>query len=235
MKHTLCLSFLLVCASLTAQPDSKPQIPAKDPGFLTNLTGEVYIEYRGYRGNQYYLNDWVKSDILLTTGEMIYDRELKYNGLLDEVIWLNTAIPGLFKLDKATISDFWLKNTPDNSLHFRRININESTNSHQADIFAEVGVEGKISFFIHHKVSILEEQTITRDGKLYPYKIIGPTPTYYLKINSGRYILLPRLNRKSLLKLFPDQKKDIVKLQKQNHINLKTESGFCEMIILLNK
>jgi hypothetical protein len=238
MKQFIVILFLLVYASLNAQPVSgnKENEGLKtDSLFQTNLTGEVYIEYRGYKGDQYYFSDWVKSDILLSSGEMLTDRKLKYNGLLDEVIWLNTAIPGLYKLDKASISDIWFKPALESPIHFKRININESSNPQRAAIFAQVVEEGKISLYIQRKISILEVQTITRNGKLYPYKIIGPAPEYYIKISSNKYFLMTSLNRNSLLKVFPDQKKEILKLQRQNHINLKTESGLCEMIRLLNK
>ena len=238
MKQFLFILILLVSSMLNAQTNSMNEIidsNKTDTVFHANLTGEAFIEYRGFKGDQYYFNDWMKSDILLSTGEKLYDIKLKYNGLLDEVIWLNTAIPGLFKLDKASINDFWLKPALDNAIHFKRIIVNESPNTHQADIFAQVAVEGKISLYIHRKINILEVQTITLDGKLYPYKIIGPTPNYYIKMSSNKYFLMTSLHRNSLLKLFPDQKKDIIKLQKQFHINLKTESGLCEMINLLNK
>ena len=237
MKQFLFILILLVSSTLNAQTNSMNEIidsNKTDTVFHANLTGEAFIEYRGFKGDQYYFNDWVKSDILLSTGEKLYDIKLKYNGLLDEVIWLNTVIPGLFKIDKASINDFWLKPAFDNTIHFKRIKVNESPNSHHADIFAHVAVEGKISLYIHRKINILEVQSITLDGKLYPYKIIGPTPNYYIKMSSNKYFLMTSLNRNSLLKLFPEQKKLIAKILNTHHLNLKIESDLIKLIGLLN-
>ena len=235
MKRYTYLFFLSICISLNAQTTSKNEAQEADSTFLCELTGETYVEFRGYNGSQYFNDDWAESNILTSTGEMLYGKKLKYNGLLDEVIWLNTDIPRSYKLDRALINDIWFQNIQDKPIHFKRIMIDEPNKSHKSDIFAEVAVEGKISLYIQRKISVLNIQTIKKEGKLYPYKTIGGTPVYFIKLSSDKYFSMSRLNRSSLCKLFPNKKKDIVKLQKQNQINLNTESGLCEMIDSLNK
>jgi hypothetical protein len=231
MKHYIFIILLLIYKSVDAQTIKPIET---DSLFSTKLTGETYLEYRGYNGNQYYYTDWVDSDILLSTGEKVFNKKLKYNGLLDEVIWLNTSIPGLFQLDKEFICDFWLKRSTDKPNHFKLMNVNDTIKNHKSDIFAEVIVEGKVSLYIHRQISVVDVQSIMRDNKLYPYKTIAPTPIYYIKLPTNKFTKLIKLSRISILKVFPDQKKKIRKLIRENHLDMRTENGLKEMIELMN-
>jgi hypothetical protein len=225
MKKYICFLFPIICISLNAQSDSL---------FQTKLTGEAFVEYRGFRGEQYFNAEWAESDILLSTKEMVHGAKLKYNGMFDEVVWLNTNIPGLYKLDRPLIKEFWLNKIASQPIHFKRINVNDSTMRH-SDIYAEVAVEGKVSLYIQRKISVTDVLAIPHDGKLYPLKFIGPTPVYYVKFPTGTYSVMNRLSRRLFIKLFPEQKKLITRLVRQNDIDLRTENGLSEIINLLNK
>lgn len=231
MKYYILIILLLICKNVDAQTINMTEV---DSIFSTNLTGETYVEFRGYNGSQYYNSEWIDSDILLSTGEKLYNKKFKYNGLLDEVIWLNTSIPGLFQVDKEFICDFWLKKVKDRPIHFKRINVNDTIKNHKSDIFAEVIVEGNVSFYIHRQISVVDVQSIMRDNKLYPYKTIAPTPIYYIKLPTNKYAKLSKLGRISFQKVFPDQKKMIRKLIRENHLDMRTENGLKEMIELMN-
>ena len=224
MKKLSYILFLMICVSLSAQTNSP---------FQTKLTGEAFVEYRGFRGEQYYNTEWAESDILLATGEIIQGEKLKYNGMFDELVWLNTTIPGLFKLDRPFIKEFWLKTTVANLIHFKRINVNDSTIRH-SDIYAEVAIEGKVSLYIQRKISVTDVLAIPRDGKLYPLKFIGPTPVYYVKLPDHSYVAMNRISRSLFLKIFPEQKKQLNRLIRENHIDLRNEKGLNEIIVLLN-
>jgi len=235
MKYTLYLAVLLICTSVNAQTNVPVKAPEVKTTFSPKLTGETYIEKKGYKGEQFFNKDWLESDILLTTGEEIHGENLKYNGLLDELIWVNTSSYQQFKLDKSFISDFWLKNETGSTNHFKRINVNEQKDVHSSDIFAEVGVEGKVSLFIQRRIIIVGEENIYRNGTLYLSESIGEKPLYYIKTPSNHYLILSRIRKKAFLNLFPEQKKDIAKIMKENHLNLKTESDLIQLIIMLNK
>lgn len=224
--YIISLLFLLVSVSAFTQTDSL---------FSTNLTGKTFVENRTYRGDQYYNTDWLTGDVLLSTGEIVSNKKLKYNGLLDELIWLNTVIPGVYSIDRPLIYEFRLKNFHNRVVRFVKINVKDSTLGHKNDIFVEELVKGNISLYVQRKISITDVMMIEREHKLYPLNFIGPTPVYFIKLSTDNYLPMSALNRASLLGLFPLQKKNLKKLATQNHVDLRTEKGLMEMIELMNK
>lgn len=235
MKHYICFAFLLIGFSINAQNNVTTKVTEVDSIFAPKLTGEAYIQEAGLSGNPFFNDNWLESNVLLSTGSMVYGVKLRYNGYIDEVVWMNSSNLELFKLDKSYIRDFWMKDSLDTPIHFRQINVNDSSASNQSEIFAEVAIEGKTSLFIQRKVSHLIDKISNTGGRNYYTKILEPTPLYYIKGPSNSYSKMGKLNRRSFLKLFPEQKKSISKLIKENHLNLKSESGLIKTIDLMNK
>ena len=224
----------MICTSIYAQPSVQVNASEVKSIFSPKLTGETFIEKKGYKGEQYFNKDWLESDILLSTGEEIHGEKLKYNGLLDELIWVNTSNYRQFKVDKSFISDFWLKNGTGKAIHFKRMNVNEQNDIHSSDIFAEVGIEGKVSLFIQRRIKIVGEENVFQNGALYVIESLGPKPVYYIKTTSNHYLILSRIRKNAFLKLFPERKKDIAKIMNDHHLILKTESDLVKLIEILN-
>lgn len=232
MKH-LYIAFLLICFSISAQNGVTSSITKIDSLFTPKLTGEIYFSEPEHLGSLFYNNKYVKSKILLSTDVMVYDELLKYDGYQDEVIWFNHANHRQYKLDKSFISDFWIRDSLNNPVHFKRINVNES-NSHRHDFFAEVATAGKISLYIQRRVVSPTNEAVSRNDKYYFIKVFEPMPLYYIQLPSNKYLKMSRLSRRSFLNLFPEQKKQISKLVRKNHLNLKTETGLMEIIDLMS-
>ena len=235
MKHYICFAFLLLGFSINAQNNVATGVSDVDSIFSPKLTGEIYIREGNHKGGLFFNNKWVNGTILLSTGAMVYGKDLKYNGYLDEVVWLNNTSFKQFKLDKSYICDFWIKDSLNTPVHFKRMNVRDSTASHPSDIFAEVAIEGKISLYIQRKISRMEDEIIQVDNGRYYISVFAPTPIYYIKLPSNRYLKMNRLRRRAFLNFFPEQKESISKLIKKNHLNLKSESGLIEAIDLMNK
>ncbi|MCE5175010.1 MAG: hypothetical protein ABFC90_09915 [Bacteroidales bacterium] len=235
MRHYISFAFLLICFSINAQNNVIKSVSEVDSIFSPKLTGGFYVQERQYQGDLFFNNKFVKSDILLSTGEMLYGELLKYNGYLDEVIWMNHTNYKQFIIDKAYISDFWTKDSLDHPAHFRRINVRDTTISHR-DIFVEVVIEGKLSLYIQHQIlCIPDEITYSSDGQARYIKTFEPMPLYYIKLPSDKYLKMHKLGRRSFLNLFPEQKKSIYRLVKKNHLNLKSVKGLIGTIDLMNK
>lgn len=223
----------MICISLNAQ-NNLPSNSVIDTVFSPKLTGESFFENKQYIGEQYFNNDWERGDILLSTGEMVYNKRLKYNGLFDEVIWMNDTNFGKYQLDKSSISDFWLNSTTGKTIHFKHINIDDTTGGHAIDIFTQVGVEGKVSLYIQRKISITGEANVYINNSLFYFNNIGESPLYFIKNTSNHFTKLSRISQKVLLKVFPEKKKEIAKMMSDNHLNLKTESDLIKVIGWLN-
>jgi hypothetical protein len=234
MKHFIFFALMLISISVPTRAFN-PGGNDTDSLSLIRLTGETYFERKGYKGEQFYNKNWMTGDILLSNAEMIYDEALKYNGLLDELIWHNKYVNQNFKLDKFLINEFWLRTGQNVAIHFKHITVNNlSSTNKQSDIFAEVGVEGRVSLYIQRKISIVNVDDVSIDGTLYKQETIRATPMYYLKLSSDSYVLLEKIKLKSLLQLFPTKKEQITKLVKNNKLKLKTEVDLFKLIVLLN-
>ncbi|MCK9311832.1 MAG: hypothetical protein M0P26_06105 [Bacteroidales bacterium] len=234
MKYYIGFAFLLMCFSINAQNNVTKSVSEVDTIFSPKLTGEIYVQERQYQGEVFYNNQYVKSNILLSTGEMVYGELLKYNGYLDEVIWMNHSNYKQFIIDKSSITDFWTKDNLDHPVHFQRINVRDTTISHR-DIFVEVVIEGKMSLYIQHQILCLPDQITYSNGQARYIKTFEPRTLYYIKLPSNNFLKMRKLNRSSFLKLFPEQKKSISRLIKKNHLKLKSVSGLIGTIDLMNK
>ena len=235
MKHFICISVLFICISTNAQINVRTIVPDVDSTFLPKLTGEFFYEGRQYVGDQYYNKDWVNGDILLSTGVMVYDKFLKYNGLFDELIWMNTTNFGIFKLDKTFVREFWLKNVLGSTIHFKQIDVSEANSSHKSDIFVEVGTEGKMSLYIQHKITVGGSENVSKNNILCSFDVLEATPRYYIKLPSASYFRMTKIRRRAFLKLFPEKKKAIGKIIRDNHLNISQESDFVKLIELMNE
>jgi len=235
MRHYIYFSFLLICMTINAQTNDTTRISRVDSIFSPKLTGEAFFDDKHFVGDQYFNKDWSKGNILLSTGSLVHCEKIKYNGLFDEVIWTNTSNYGKFKVDKSFIREFWIKNALDSIIHFKKINVSDPASVHQSCVFAEVGVEGKLSLYIQRKISVLSTENKYVENKLCCFENIGDTPLYYLKLASNRYALLRKIRQRTFLKLFPEQKTAIAKVLKENHLNFKSENDFVKAIDLLNE
>jgi hypothetical protein len=234
MKHYIYISLLFICISINAQVNVRTKIKDVDSTFLPKLTGDFFYEGKMYIGEQYYNKDWMTGDILLSTGAMVYDKSLKYNGLFDELIWLNGTNFTKIKIDKPIVSEFWLKNDPYSIIHFKQINLSEPGNVKQKDVFAELRVEGSFSLFVQRKISIIGTQLDYINNVVCQYDVITATPIYYIKLPSNQYLKLNKLRRRSFLKFFPDKKKNITKIIRTNNLDVSEESDFVRLIELMN-
>lgn len=220
---------------MQAQTNVGSIVPAVDSTYLAKLTGEFFYESKQYVGEQYFNENWTPGDILLSTGEMIYDASIKYNGFFDAVIWLNTHNYGKFKLDKSFVREFWLKDEQGPSIHFKKIDMSDSVDNLQSEIFVEVCIEGNISLYIQRKISVVGYQTQYIDNTYQKFELIEATPVYYIKLPSTNYLKLNKINRRTFLKLFPEKKKAINKIIRSNHLDVSIESGIVEVIELMDK
>ncbi len=235
MKHTIFFTLLMFCIPALGQINLPVGLTNVDSVFAPRLTGEMYTEFKRFKGNPFITDDWMESEILLATGQIVHKKDIKYNGLLDQVVWLNPVNSNQVILDKLSLNEFWYVNMKGEQVHFRRIDIVESATGHHSQVFAEAAVEGKISFFIQRRIMRVEAENIIEDNKTYSIDVLEPKPLYYIKLPSGTYFVTGRITRHSFLKLFPDQRKVISKLLSKNHLNFRSESALIKTIELMNR
>ncbi len=234
MKKALILSFIFISVSAVCQTNIVSKTPLIDTTFSVKLTGSFFIERKQFVGQQYYNQDWATGDILLNTGEKLMGISLKYNGLYDDLIWLNTFNYGIFKLDKPTIKEFWLKTGNGLVHHFKQLKINIIQDSIK-NVFAEILMDKTVSFFVQRKIEVQGLQYVTVNKIRQKYDNLVVSPVYYFKLPSNQYVSIERPNRKKVLNIFPENKKDIAKIITDNHLNLKRESDLVRLVELMNE
>lgn len=227
MKHVLLTAFLCLGFSLHAQ--------TVDTLFAPKLTGELYVNETKHLGDLFFNNKWAESTLLLSNGTTVHGAKIKYQGFLDEVVWYNNVNYTPFILDRALISEFWTTDSLDRPVHFKHLQITDSTSRHPKDRFVQVLVEGAYALYIQHKVVNLPDQIVVRSNGSFAVRAFGQEPVYYIQEPSGNYLVLKNLGRNAFLRLFPQQKEALKALIRKHGIRLRTEEGLKEMVGLMSQ
>ena len=223
MKKIYLVLILLVLVEVQAktQINRKTDSLVSAKFLLQQVTGEKFLDPGNKHVGFLFKNDWINGDIVLTTGEIIGNIPLKYNGNQDQLVWL-TALKGQVKVDRQNIQDFYL-NDFQTQYHFRKVRLSPLNDS--TETFCQVAYEGKINFYIYRKTKQMTTRYET-DGLFYYYY---PKPVYLLNFNNQTYIL-SRLTISALYNAFPSLKENLKLCVKQNHIKVKNEAGFINLI-----
>lgn len=227
-KNILILLFM-VCWNLIGFSQNHSQL---DSLYTPKLTGDTFVEKK-YEGSPFVTEEWTKSTIVLNTGDTIVGEKIKYNGYLDEVIWLNPSNFKRFKLDKANIAEFWIQPEGHHSIHYKQISVPITANNQK--IFLETTYEGNLALYIYRKITG-KGMEIKRDNDiLYELEILTPKDIYFFKLPDGRWMEMQKLRMRYLLKYFPKHKKAIGQLAKKNHLDFSSEDQCIELTHLIDQ
>lgn len=234
MKATGIIIFILSLSisPVVSQNDWFKTIPDIDTVYAPVLTGNYFMEKRNCVGDQYLSSQWTEGDILLSTEQLIRVKSLKYNGLHDELIWLNDLNLNTIKIDKAYIREFWLRNIREKDLHFRRIEIPVMTSDSVVDMLVEVLTEGVYSLYKHHLITTQWPQYKVIDKIRVKYDVLKYNPYYLIKTPYGQLVKLSRISRERLLKMLPADEKQINEILRKEEFSLRKEA---DMIRLINE
>lgn len=222
MKPYILLIFIIYSCTLFANT------PDKQENANSYLTGEIYADKIGIKGEQFYNKEWTNSQIGLSTGETVFNKKLKYNYMLDELIYFNETINQQVKLDKPLIKSFTIKNKQGEEKEFVKLNVN------QESFFAEVAVKGNLNLYIQHKTKI-ENNDVNIDGSNYRQQTIVPQVIYYITTKENQYFEIDKISKKSILKIFPDKKDQLLRILKSHNLKLKREEDLVQFIEILNE
>lgn len=222
MKLYLSLIFALVSSALlAATPNDSSKIN-------THLTGEIYANTNSIKGVQFFNDEWTNSHFELTTGETVYNKKLKYNIMLDELIFYNDDINQQIKLDKPLIFSFVVKNKNGIDKHFIKVNLPQN----EEPVFAELAVDGKYTLYIQHTVR-MQYDYVNIDGINYRQPTTDPITLYYIKTDDNQFFTINKIKKRNVLNIFPD-KKWMSQLIKKNRLKMKSENDLIKLIETMN-
>src|SRR5271166_3609546 len=145
-----------------------------DSMFEPKLSGALFYMTGGTVGKQFYSDDWTNGDIKLHTGEWVFNKKLKYNTLLDEIIWLQVDSFRQVKLEKHFIDEVCFKNINGKPVRFIRIRYKSDPLQDTTDIFVEVLTEKKASLVVYRKVIPRGKIIREYNGVSYSYDMLVP-------------------------------------------------------------
>jgi len=227
MKQKLLLPILtcLFSASLHGQ------ISIVDSVFEPKLRGKIYEMPTGYKGSQYYNDEWANADILLTNSEVACNKLLRYNGFIDELIWRNTANLMEVKLEKHFIDEFSLKNLGGKTIRFKRIEAKLPMIADSVEIFVEVLAESQSSCYVYRKIIVKGYDLKDIAGKTYISNDLVAQPLYFLILPDKEVVVFRRINKRGILKAMPEKYRMPVKeLLQKNHLSLRNEENLKTLV-----
>ena len=190
-------------------------------GFKPRLSGEIVNLTLQSRGSQFHNPEWLYGDIELYSGETVKNKQLRYNGFRDALIWLHADTQQSILLDTDLIKGFILHNPAQNrTMTFERL----IPRAGSEGMFAERLYSGMISLYAHRKIEQTGEATQLQGNALRPIAVLEPKPAYYIIDHNQQVIELNRLNRRSLLAAFPEHRREIRALLRQNRIGVFNEA-----------
>jgi len=227
MRNTfICLIVLCIIQNVFAQTDHVKSEP--DELYMMNIRkGMMGIEYInpvvGYKGNQYY-NNWTHGEILLTNGERITGLYLRYDGYLDQLLWLREDFINCV-LCKACIKGFNLYDDSDNiaASFIIKKGIRLPLENDSADCFFQTLGKGEYSFYAFRKVGRLRDVSTLVDD------------TRYYIFNNDQYTKI-RLRTHDLLNVSFIDRMRMKSIIKSNKIRLRdNEQEFIRAISIYNQ
>ena len=163
--------------------------------------------------------DWVIGDIFLIDGGIIRNKYIKYNGLLDELFWIEPKSGKTVKLDKEVIMQFHFQDVQgDTSVYFRKIKIKQDILSDSIETYGQLIYEGNLSLYVSHKFRLIRTELTRRNGILFENGIHEEEPVYILRYKHIKTSVYKNLSRQNLYAFAPEKKEEIKRFFKQTKL-----------------
>jgi hypothetical protein len=226
---------LLIPQALFCQREFKG-IDKKQINLEPNLAGELLTQYKQPDIVTFFNRDWLPGNIVLTDGRIIRNTMIKYNGLLDELFWLEPNSYKSIKIDKEEIHQFHFLNFQgDTTVYFRKIKVKRDNYYDSIEIFVQEMNRGPISLYIFHFFFIVRKEEVFINESKILKEIYSEAPVYYLRFLNNSFVELKRFSRKNVYALFPD-KRNQIRQYLNNSISgrAKTQSEIISFVQFLN-
>lgn len=207
--------FIFVFQNLQGQKNSQNYI-FNFSDSEAKLSGELFKPDLPVDEITYFNSEWQPGDIHLSNGDVVKNKLLKYNGLMDELFWLEPNSRNVIKLDKESILQFHFQNlVGDSTVYFKKIKVKKSSVSDSSDVFGQVMYESRLSLFVLHTFKFAGTELNRKNGFLIENNVYASIPVYIFRFTNNKTYLTKSLNRKSLYSFFPEKKDQIKKFFKQ--------------------
>jgi hypothetical protein len=201
-----------------------------------HLSGEVFQSGQASVGSQYFYEEWLEGDVLLKSGQLVERKMLRYNGLLDELIWMPAPTRPQVRVDKNMVAQFSIV-LPGTSkkVVFENVTIRPRFQSSEINIFAQALHRENLSLYAYRKVKQKDELTRRTERGVYIIPVLEPDPVYYIVFSDHQAVPLRKLNNRSLIRVFPDQRREIREILRDENLRIRTERDMILAVMAINR
>ncbi|QIA09301.1 hypothetical protein [Draconibacterium halophilum] len=194
------------------------------------LLGEVHV--LSSEDNSYFLypDDWMPGSVSFVNGNVFENMQLRYQAFEDELISYNENGRFLYLVEKELVESFTFEDG-NRTRKFIRLTKN---NNQQTNMYLEELYKGDISLLVNWYIY---EQSVSpfadRNGitRAVDYQL---HKDYYLYTEQDGLNKI-RLNKRALFSQFPEHKKEIRKLLRQNKLFVNSEASMAKALFLLTE
>ena len=194
-----------------------------DSLFAPVLTANYYHNFTSQNKDDF-IDDWRVGEVVYANGVVFENKTLRYNGVIDELVWmrLNDYQTGIVYKEK--IDRFILyKSSTQNSRTFIKTNLPIWLTGSGGDVYLELlSTEGQYTFYCFRKMKKNATEGETYEKFMYFVSVLGD----YKKIRLGKKQLLSLIDK--------NDQQQIKKLFRQSKLNLHKENDMSTAVDLVN-
>ena len=206
-----------------AKTDEIAEIPPEK----VNLSGKLYMNPAGLDGSPYLIEDWTDTDLYLENGQIAKNVKTKLNLIDNDLIFYNDGVSRVFAIDKETINKFKYKVGNSDSTLFIKYTGKELGYRLKNNQFVEVAYNNRICLLIKHFAEVISPNDLSSKKKVYSKR------SYFLIINDIPQEI--KLRYRSLYNIFPEKKKEIRKIIKDNKLRKQNIGNFNKLLKLIEE
>jgi hypothetical protein len=192
--------------------------------FEAKLTGYISPKLQINQDDHFFNKNWISGKAILNTNDTVNCKLLRFNELLNSLIWIREQDNLPVILDNSLVKGFVLDNGNMPPSVFTRLKIRQKYSLDSIQVYMQILVNGKITLYSHTYVEVFNTSGIDH----YQKKVY-----YFLKKPDGKLNKCP-VRRNSLVKLFPERREEYNNLIRSEHLNLKEEDQLIKAIQLIN-
>ncbi len=195
------------------------------------LPGKQFYPIYVPSGSEFYDDQWMRGYVILENEDKYDSLFLKYNTFKDELVSLNGRTGTMIMLDKDAIMEFGLYETPGFTKRFKKMELDKVP---KGEHYFNVPYNGNLKLTVWYRT--LEEQSAPfkdKNGFLQVSTYVLRLQ-YFVRFPDGHFEKF-KLNRGSLLALFPDSKREIRRILRKDRNWVKTEASAARAIELIDK
>lgn len=234
LKHITVIFFIFFQGLSVFATDNRENLMF--PPAQARLSGEVFTFNLHADGSMYFFDAWTPGIVTLITGEVVEAEKLRYNGYLDQLIWLNPANFQLIQIDKQMVKSFTLELPHlQEELYFENITFKPWFEANPMNIFAQILHQGEIKLLAHRRVSIKGEEIENLGSALVARAKLEPAPVFYVLMPDGQVHSIRQINRRAISRIFPEHAGQIREALRRNNNRLRNEQDLIEAIKITEK